>query len=61
VQALTRYSSIGKLESSGNDEFGSDVVFGVSGRWYFTDAFALQAGYETGDISTLHAGVRMAF
>jgi hypothetical protein len=61
VQALTRYSSIGNLESSGNDEFGSDVVFGVSGRWHFTDAFALQAGYETGDISTWHAGVRMAF
>ena len=61
VQAHTRYSSVGKLETDGNDEFGTDLLFGLSGRWYFNDTFALQAGYEVGDISTWRAGVRLSF
>lgn len=61
LQGQVRYTSVGALDDSGGDGFDSDVLFGVSGRWYFTESFAVQAGYEAGDISTWHAGVRMAF
>jgi hypothetical protein len=61
LQALLRYTSVGKLDEDGGDGFDSDVLFGVSGRWHFTEMLAVQAGYETGDISTWHAGVRLSF
>lgn len=61
LQAQVRYTSVGKLDEESEDGFDSDVLFGVSGRWHFTEKLAVQAGYEAGDISTWQAGIRLAF
>ena len=61
LQGQLRYTSVGKLDDGEGSGFGSDLLYGVSGRWYFSDTFALQAGYEAGEFSTWHAGVRFAF
>ena len=61
LQGQLRYTSVGELDDGEGSSFDSDILYGVSGRWYFSDTFALQAGYEAGQISTWHAGVRFAF
>jgi len=61
LQAHLRYTSVGEIDEGSDEGFDSDVLFGVAGRWYFTENFAVQAGYEAGDINTWNAGIRLAF
>lgn len=57
LQGHVRYSSVGDVI----DDFDSDVPFGVAARWFFTDQFALQGGYEFGEINTWYIGLRATF
>jgi hypothetical protein len=57
LQGHVRYSSIGDVI----EDFDSDVLFGVAARWFFMDQFALQGGYEFGEINTWNVGVRFTF
>jgi hypothetical protein len=57
LQGNVRYSSIGDVI----EDFDSDVLFGVAARWFFMDQFALQGGYEFGEINTWNIGVRATF
>lgn len=61
LQGQVRYTSVGELDDAEGSSFDGDVLYGVSGRWYFSDNFAMQAGYEAGEISAWHVGVRFAF
>lgn len=61
-----RYTSVGEASSKVNDdefnlEFDYDVLLGIQGRYSFTPRFAVQAGYETGAVSTLNIGGRFNF
>lgn len=62
-----RYTSVGELSSKTNSdddlvaEFDSDFLFGLGARWYITERFGLQVGYETGTWTTLNLGGRMRF
>jgi hypothetical protein len=57
LQGNVRYSSIGDVI----EDFDSDVLFGVAARWFFMDQFALQGGYEFGEINTWNVGARFTF
>lgn len=61
LQGHVRYTPVGKVADSGADAFDSDVLVGINGRWYFRPNLALVAGYELGKITTLNAGLRLAF
>jgi hypothetical protein len=64
LQPYVRYTSVGQVELSDDDtsdSFDSDVLVGISGRWFVTANFALQAGYEAGEINTWNVGGRFAF
>jgi hypothetical protein len=64
VQPYLRYTSVGEVDSGDedlSDSFDSDVLFGVGARYFFTPNFALQAGYEYGEIKTWNIGARFAF
>lgn len=61
LQGHVRYTPVGKVAERGADAFDSDVLVGVNGRWYFRPNIALVAGYELGKITTLNAGLRLAF
>jgi hypothetical protein len=44
------------------DDGGDDTSFAVDARYFFTEQFALDAGYETGDdLDIWHVGIRFAF
>jgi hypothetical protein len=59
LQAYGRYSDVGKLDDGTG--FDDDILGGLQGRWYVTERFAVQAGYEVGDINTFGGGLRFAF
>lgn len=61
LQGHVRYTAVGKVADGGTDAFGSDVLVGVNGRWYFRPNVALVTGYELGKITTWNVGVRFAF
>jgi opacity protein-like surface antigen len=61
VQPFVRYTSVGEVDLEEEDKFNSDFLFGVGARWFLTDNFAVQAGYEAGEINTWSIGLRMAF
>jgi opacity protein-like surface antigen len=43
-------------------DYGDEFDFGVQGRWYITDMFALAVGYNAGDeTSTFYGGLRLQF
>lgn len=60
LQGWIRYTEVGGLDDvdGGLDD---DWLFGLEARWFVTQNFALQAGYEYGDISTWNAGIRFGF
>jgi opacity protein-like surface antigen len=60
LQGWIRYTEVGGLDevAGGIDD---DWLFGLEARWFVTQNFALQAGYEYGDISTWNAGIRFGF
>lgn len=49
------------MNANKNDGLDDDYLFGVTARWFFTPQFALQAGYETGEIDTWNVGARLKF
>ena len=59
LQAYGRYSDIGKVDAE--EGFDDDILGGIQGLWYITERFAVQAGYEYGEIKTFGGGVRFAF
>jgi len=61
VQPYVRYTSVGEIDPEKNDTFDADVLFGIGARWFVTENFALQAGFETGEIETWNVGGRFAF
>ena len=63
VQPYVRYTSVGEVDTreDSSDSFDSDVLFGVGVRYFFTGNFALQGGYESGEITTWSLGLRYAF
>lgn len=61
LQGYVRYTEVGEIDLEEFDTFDSDLLAGVSVRWYLTDQFAMQLGYEGGAISTGFLGVRFAF
>lgn len=61
VQPYLRYTSVGEVDDVEEDKFNSDFLFGVHGRWFFTDRVAVQAGAEYGEIQTYNLGLRFAF
>lgn len=61
VQPFVRYTSVGEIDDEEVDKFNSDFLFGVTGRWFFTDQVAAQAGFEYGEIKTYNLGLRFAF
>jgi len=61
LQGQVRYSAVGEVNASKDDAFDDDYLFGVTARWFFTPRFALQAGYETGEIDTWNVGARLKF
>jgi hypothetical protein len=61
LQGYVRYTEVGEIDLEEFDTFDSDVLAGVFARWYLTEQFAMQLGYEGGAISTGFLGVRFAF
>lgn len=61
LQAQARYTSVGEINDGDSGGFDADVLVGVTGRWFLTPQFALQAGYETGQIDTWNVGARLTF
>lgn len=61
LQGYVRYTSVGDVDVTEDDEFDDDWLGGIQGRWYFTPNWAVQAGYEYGQISSWGAGIRFAF
>lgn len=60
-QGHLRYTEVGELNAGAGNAFNDDVLFGVSGRWFLRARFALQAGYEVGEIDTWNVGARYTF
>jgi hypothetical protein len=60
LQGYVRYTSVGEIDALGQS-YDDDYLFGAEARWFLTENFALQAGYEYGEITTWNAGVRFAF
>lgn len=61
LQPYVRYTAVGEVDPEKSDTFDSDVLVGGQARWFFTENFALQAGYEYGEIATWNIGGRFAF
>ena len=61
LQGHVRYTSVGDVATVGSDNFDSNTLIGLNGRWYFRPDFALVTGYEFGGITTWNLGVRFAF
>jgi len=61
LQGHVRYTSVGEIATEGSDTFDSDVLVGLTGRWYFRPDLALVTGYELGKITTWNVGVRLSF
>ncbi|MFU8896969.1 MAG: outer membrane beta-barrel protein [Gammaproteobacteria bacterium] len=61
LQGHLRYTEVGELNAGARNSFNDDVLVGVSGRWFLRDRFALQAGYEVGEIDTWNVGARYTF
>ena len=62
----TRFAERFELEGTARyqnlSDYGDEFDFGVFGRWYVTDMFALAVGYNAGDeTSTFWGGVRLEF
>ena len=54
VEGTAKYANL--------SDYGDEFDFGVFGRWYMTDMFALTVGYNIGDeTSTFWGGVRLEF
>ena len=47
--------------ADGSATFDSDILLGVTGRWYFRPDIALVTGYEFGKITLWNLGVRFTF
>jgi len=56
-----RYTSVGEVVTEGSDVFDSDILVGVTGRWYVRENIALVTGYELGKITTWNLGARFTF
>lgn len=61
LQGHVRYTSVGEVAANRADAFDSDILVGVTGRWYFRPDIALVTGYEFGKITTVNVGVRFSF
>lgn len=61
LQGYVRYTEVGDWDFEEDNSFSSDVLAGVAARWFVTDIFAVQAGYEFGEISTWNVGLRVGF
>lgn len=61
LQGYVRYTEAGEIDLERFDTFDSDLLAGVFARWYLTEQFAMQLGYEGGAISTGFLGVRFTF
>jgi hypothetical protein len=61
LQGYIRYTEAGEIDLERFDTFDSDLLAGVFARWYLTEQFAMQLGYEGGAISTGFLGVRFTF
>lgn len=61
LQGHARYTSVGELATDGSAAFDSDILLGVTGRWYFRPDIALVSGYELGKITLWNVGVRFNF
>ena len=61
LQGHARYTSVGELATDGSAAFDSDILLGVTGRWYFRPDIALVSGYELGKITLWNVGVRFTF
>jgi opacity protein-like surface antigen len=61
LQPYVRYTSVGEIDPERSDTFDSDVPVGAQARWFVTDNFAVQAGYEYAEITTWSVGARVAF
>lgn len=61
LQGYVRYTEVGEIDLEQFDTFDSDLLAGVFARWYLTEQFAMQLGYEGGAISTGFLGVRFTF
>ena len=62
----TRFAESFELEGTFKyqnlSDYGDEFDFGVQGRWYITDMWALAVGYNAGDeTSTFYGGVRLQF
>jgi hypothetical protein len=60
LQGWVRYTSVGEIDVA-NGGLDDDYLVGGELRWFLTQNFALQAGYEWGEISTWNAGLRFGF
>ena len=61
LQGHVRYTAVGEIATEGDDTFDTDVLVGLGGRWSFRPGMALTTGYEYGQITTWHVGLRFAF
>lgn len=61
LQGHVRYTSVGGVAPEGSDNFDSDILVGLNGRWYFRRNMALVTGYEYGKITTFNVGLRFSF
>lgn len=66
-QGHVRYTAVGETGSKVNNDgelvvdFDDDWLIGLSARYFFTERFALQAGYESGNVNTFNIGGRFRF
>jgi len=57
-----RFEVEGTAQYANLSDYGDEFDFGIYGRWYITDMFALGVGYNIGDeTSTFWGGVRLEF
>ena len=57
-----RFEAEANVQYANLSDYGDEFEFGVMGRWYITDMFALGVGYSAGDeTSTFYGSVRMEF
>jgi len=57
-----RFEVEGTAKYQNFSDYGDEFDFGIFGRWYLTDMFALSVGYNIGDeTSTFWGGLRLEF
>lgn len=61
LQGHARYTSVGELATDGSASFDSDILLGLTGRWYVRPDIAVVSSYELGKITLWNLGVRFAF